>query len=31
MSNSGANEDKLIKKKLSGVMEEAGVTPTDET
>jgi hypothetical protein len=31
MSDSGANEDELIKQKLSGVMEVAGVTPTDET
>jgi hypothetical protein len=31
MSDSGANEDELIKQKLSGVMAEAGVTPTDET
>jgi hypothetical protein len=31
MSDSDANEDELIKQKLIGVMEEAGVTPTDET
>ena len=31
MSDSGANEDKLIKQKLSGVIESAGVIPTDET
>jgi division protein CdvB (Snf7/Vps24/ESCRT-III family) len=31
MSDSGANEDKLIKQKLSGIMESTGVIPTNET
>ena len=31
MSDSGANKDEVIKQKLIGVMEEAGVTPMAET
>jgi hypothetical protein len=31
MSDSGANKDEVIKQKLMGFMEEAGVTPTAET